>query len=337
MAYDIMHPNKDVFELDYQEYDVPVRKVDVKPFLFETGAAAKAEAILDNVTAEVQNNLMRRIYSSKPSMLSSDVTAPDQRVLDAEEFLNMPADEELSAESSEQQQSANETGVISENNFPRIAVVLDDIGLSEPFVKELEVFNKPITAAFLPYGASNKKQAERLKNAGHEIMVHVPMMPHVPADLAPVTLSPEMDKAETQKDLNAMLDRFGDVGMTGVNNHMGSLLTERAKNMEYVMEVLKQRGMFFLDSKTTSHSVCKKAAEQQGVPYIERDVFLDNENDYDYIMKQLQQAESVASKQGFSVVIGHPKAQTLKAIKDWAEDVEKRGFKLVRISELIKK
>ena len=108
-------------------------------------------------------------------------------------------------------------------------------------------------------------------------------------------------------------------------------------NMEYVMEVLKQRGMFFLDSKTTSHSVCKKAAEQQGVPYIERDVFLDNENDYNYIMKQLQQAESVASKQGFSVVIGHPKAQTLKAIKDWAEDVEKRGFKLVRISELIKK
>lgn len=331
VVYDILHPDKDVFELDYQEYDIPVRKVDVKPFLFETGAAAKAEAILDNVTAEVHNNLMRRIYTSKP--------ATDRRVLDAEEFLNMPSDEELPSEPAEQQQSAADFNALpdEQSNLPRIAVVIDDIGLSEPFVKELEAFHKPLTAAFLPYGASSQKQAERLKNAGHEIMVHVPMMPHVPADLAPVTLSPEMDKAETQKELNAMIDRFGDVGMTGINNHMGSLLTERSKNMGYVMEVLKQRGMFFLDSKTTGHSVCKTAAEQQGVPYIGRDVFLDNENDYAYITGQLHQAERIASKQGFSVVIGHPKSQTLKAVKDWAENVENRGFKLVRISDLIKK
>ncbi|MCQ2735114.1 MAG: divergent polysaccharide deacetylase family protein [Alphaproteobacteria bacterium] len=331
VAYDLLHPDKDVFELDYQEYDIPVRKVDVKPFLFETGAAAEAEAILDNVTAEVQNNLMRRIYTSEPA-------TEQPAAVEVDEFLGFSTDE-LPAEPSVQPQSAKDANVAAENqnNVSRIAVVIDDIGLSEPFVKELEAFNKPITAAFLPYGVSNREQAERLKNAGHGIMVHIPMMPHVPADLAPVTLSPEMDKAETQNKLSAMLDRFGDVGMVGINNHMGSLLTERAKNMEYVMEILKQRGLFFLDSKTTGHSICKESAEQLGVPYIERNVFLDNENDYDYIIGQLHQAERIASKQGFSVAIGHPKAQTLKAIKDWAEDVENRGFKLVLVSELIKK
>lgn len=219
----------------------------------------------------------------------------------------------------------------------KIAVVIDDIGLSVPFTKEIAQIKAPLTVSFLPYGASNKEQVEALKAAGFEVMLHVPMMPHVPAALAPITLSPEMDKVETQKELNKMIDRFAGTGIYGVNNHMGSLLTERVKNMGYVMDVLKNRGLFFLDSKTTSKSVAKKVADEYGVSYIARDVFLDNKNDYDYILGQFREAEKIAKKNGFAVAIGHPHSQTLKALNDWLKEAESKDFEIVHLSDLLVK
>ncbi|MEE6206482.1 MAG: divergent polysaccharide deacetylase family protein [Alphaproteobacteria bacterium] len=323
VMYDIFHPDKDVFTVDSQEFDVPVRKVIVKPFLFETHEAKHVEDVLDNVSAEISNNLMKKIYMSKPG--TSAKSEPQ----------NTPDNNEQS--NSLQKVSSDTSAAVVPSGSALIAVVIDDVGLSEPFVKDMEKLSKPLTASFLPYGASNQNQAERLKSAGHEVMLHVPMMPHVPADLAPVTLSPEMPKDEVQKDFTTMLERFGNVGMVGINNHMGSLFTERAKNMGYVMEILKDRGMFFLDSKTTGKSVGKSVSAEYGVPYIARDVFLDNENKYDYVMGQLKQTERIAAKRGYAVAIGHPHSQTLKALQTWLNDVETRGFKLVHLSELVKK
>lgn len=226
--------------------------------------------------------------------------------------------------------------VVSEKRA-KIAIVIDDIGLSVPFTKQIAQVKAPLTVSFLPYGASNKEQVVTLSNAGFEVMVHVPMMPHVPAALAPVTLSPEMDKAETQAELNKMLDRFAGTPISGVNNHMGSLLTERVKNMGYIMEVLKQRGLFFLDSKTTGKSIARKSADEYGVTYISRDVFLDNKNDYNYIMGQFRQAEKVADKSGYAVAIGHPYSQTLKVLQDWLKDADKNGYEVVHLSDLLAK
>ena len=324
VLYDVLHPDKDLFEVDFQEFDVPVRKVEVKPFLFETHEAKHVEDILDNVAAEISNNLMKKIYTSGPSDTAKSVSGGSSD--DKTKEVVLP-----------QKVSSDTSTLKVSDGSALIAVVIDDVGLSEPFVKDMEKLSKPLTASFLPYGASNQKQAERLKAAGHEVMLHVPMMPHVPADLAPVTLSPEMPKDEVQKDFTAMLDRFGDVGMVGINNHMGSLFTERAKSMGYVMEILKERGMFFLDSKTSGKSVGKSVTAEYGVPYIARDVFLDNENKYDYVMGQLRQAEKIAAKHGYAVAIGHPHSQTLRALQDWLKEVETRGFRLVHLSELVKK
>lgn len=220
-------------------------------------------------------------------------------------------------------------------NTPQIAIVIDDVGLSTTYTKKIAELHKPITASMLTYGAANSEQARMLQNAGIEIMVHVPMMPHIPANLAPVTLSPEMSETEIKNSLTAMLDRYKGINIAGINNHMGSLFTERAKAMGYVMEVLHDRGLFFLDSKTTAKSVGKEAAEKYAVPYITRDVFLDNENKYDYIMGQLKQTERVAARKGQAIAIGHPHSETIKALQDWLPSVENRGFRLVRISELL--
>lgn len=310
------------FSLDEQHYVVDERLIEVRPFLFEIAVSDRLQRVAEIMEKEMAESPLQQLLAVEH----------DLQVNQSEKSLK----EGLTEEKSEQNEDAQEKSIVLSENKALIAVVIDDVGLSNPFVKELAKLKKPLTASFLTYGAANVKQAQLLHEAGLEIMLHVPMMPHVPEYLAPVTLSPDMDKEELQAELEKMIARYNGVKLTGVNNHMGSLLTERKQHMGYVMEVLKKHGMFFLDSKTTAHSVVKGVAEQYGVLYIARDVFLDNKNDYEYIMGQFKQTEKIAKKHGKVVAIGHPHSQTLRAMKDWLKDVENRGFRLVHISDLLK-
>lgn len=230
----------------------------------------------------------------------------------------------------------NEPETASESDA-LIAVVIDDIGLSIPFTNQIANIKYPLTVSFLPYGASNKEQVIKLKNAGFEVMLHAPMMPRVPADLAPVTLSPKMSKAEIQEKLLKMMERFEGTGMHGINNHMGSAFTESREAMQAIMEVLRERNMYFLDSKTTSRSVGRAVSKEYGVPYVARDVFLDNERQYDYIMGQFRATERIAKRQGYAIAIGHPYQQTLQALRDWLKESEQRSIKIVPLSDLVAK
>ena len=251
-----------------------------------------------------------------------------------------PAEEVIAAKEETLEVKSEPVVAKEENNNNKevlIAVVIDDVGLSVPFTNQIAKINYPLTVSFLPYGASDKAQVQKLKNAGFEVMLHVPMMPRVPADLAPITLSPQMSKAEIQEKLLIMMDRFADTGMNGINNHMGSAFTESREAMSAVMEVLHDRKMYFLDSKTTSRSVGRFVSKEYNIPYVARDVFLDNERKYDYIMGQFRATERVARNKGYAIAIGHPYSQTLQVLRDWLKDVEKRGIKIVPLSDLVAK
>ena len=167
-------------------------------------------------------------------------------------------------------------------------------------------------------------------------MLHVPMMPHIQASLAPVTLDTEMSDDEIREKFAEMLERYEGVEILGINNHMGSKFTEDERAMEVIMSELKSKNLYFLDSKTTPKSVGKKVAQEYGVPYITRDVFLDNENDYKYIMGQLLILEQIAGKKGFVVAIGHPKSETYKALKTWLDHLDTDKFELVHLYDLLK-
>lgn len=324
------------------EDGIPESLIPIEQKTAETEEVEK-EAEIEAVNEEEQTPEIKVEPEAEPEPVAEPVIQEQKQEEQNQE--SEPASElkpePVVTENNEAKVEVQEEPVANENTQSekkaKIAIVIDDVGLNNSFVKQISQIKAPLTVSFLPYGASNKEQVTTLKNAGFEVMVHIPMMPHIPAALAPVTLSPEMDKAETQTELNKMIDRFEGTGISGVNNHMGSLLTERVKNMEYVMEVLKKRGMYFLDSKTTGKSMARKAADEYGVTYISRDVFLDNKKDYDYIMGQFHQTEKVAQKNGYAVAIGHPYSQTLKALQDWLKGADSRGFEVVHLSELVSK
>ena len=216
---------------------------------------------------------------------------------------------------------------------PLIVIVIDDMGISPKRTKDISSLQAPITSAFLTYAKNAHRQMDLAKQNGHEIILHVPMEPKVSKDVAPDTLTTVMRLDEIKINIEKMLNKFPEV--KGVNNHMGSKLTEDKERMEVVMDALAERNLFFLDSKTSASSVGEKLAKEKNVKHAHRHVFLDNQNDFNYISQQLLTSEKIAKKYGYAIAIGHPKSQTFEALKAWLPSLKEKNIKLVHLSEVI--
>ena len=216
-----------------------------------------------------------------------------------------------------------------------VSIVVDDMGISAKHTKEILSIHAPLTSSFLTYGENLNTYAKEALEAGHEIMIHVPMEPMGAADLAPDTLKISMSDDEIKEAFLEMLAKFDGIEVKGINNHMGSLFTQSAPKLDIIMTVLKEKGLFFLDSKTTEYSQALEVSQIDEVPYIARDVFLDNENDYEKIKSRLEETEEIAEKTGFAVAICHPKSQTYEALKDWINGLKDKNIKLIHLSEMI--
>lgn len=216
---------------------------------------------------------------------------------------------------------------------PLIAIVIDDMGVSHRRTANISSLEYPLTSSFLTYVSDLDKQIAAAKKSGHEIMAHLPMEPQASLNVSPDVLTVKMNADQVANGLQEMLDKFKNI--KGVNNHMGSKFTEDEKRMNVVMKELSKRNLFFLDSKTTAKSVGEKTAEENGVRYVSRNVFLDNKDKFDYVMRQLRQVEKIARQNGYAVAIGHPKAQTYNALKVWLPTVKSRGIRLVPLSHIV--
>ena len=223
---------------------------------------------------------------------------------------------------------------VAAGDRPMIAVVLDDLGLNRPAARQAISLPAPLTLAFMTYAEGLAEMSSEARAAGHELMVHLPMEPrdrrHNPG---PNALTTDAPPDELVRRLNWGLERFD--GYVGINNHMGSHFTAWGSGMATVMAQLKARGLLFLDSKTSGSGVPGRLATEIGVPFAERDVFLDNDpNDPMAVRRQLVEAERIAQRRGFAVAIGHPHKVTLEALADWLPGLAERGFILVPISTI---
>jgi len=214
----------------------------------------------------------------------------------------------------------------------RIAVIIDDLGLSPAAFNRIAALPAPLTLAIMSYAPEAPVLAQAAHAAGHEVLVHVPMEPEGDIDPGPHALTTEQTREAFEQQLAWDLDRFD--GYVGINNHMGSRVTANAERMTWLFEELERRGLMFVDSRTTKETVAPMLAEHFGLPFAERDVFLDNEFGADAVEAQLKALESEARKYGYAVAIGHPHAGTIAALKAWLPTLADRGFALVPISDI---
>ena len=216
---------------------------------------------------------------------------------------------------------------------PRIAIIIDDVGLDLKGSRRAIQLPRFITLSFLPYALRLRDQTHDARELGHELMLHMPMEPMGHADPGPGALLVNQSQDEIRQRLDDALASF--TGFDGVNNHMGSKFTSNAADMEIVMNELEPRHLFFLDSRTSAKTVAEETARQHHLPTISRDIFLDDDESYASITNQLKQTEHVAMRKGYAVAIGHPHAATLQAIEEWIPSVQQRGFTLVPVHDLV--
>ena len=195
---------------------------------------------------------------------------------------------------------------------PKLAILIDDVTTSWQVKKILDI-GYPITMAFLPPNNFHKNSAKIAKLA-KIYMIHLPLeansKKYEEGDTLYVT-----DSYETiEKRIKEVVSYYPNAKY--INNHTGSKFTQNKAAMDKLFRALKKYNLIFVDSKTTSKSVTRKYALKYNVPYLSRNIFLDNKQDKTYIQNQLKKAIKFAIKKGQAIAIGHPHKITLKTLKD---------------------
>lgn len=221
----------------------------------------------------------------------------------------------------------------------QVAIIIDDIGNDLKPVRELLEIDADITFAVMPLCRHTRDAAEAVHRARREVLLHLPMEPlsyprERPGNGALFT---DMNDKELLFQLDKDLASVPYV--SGVNNHMGSKFMSDEEKLKLIFDRLKERKLFFIDSRTTPNSKALAASEKSGLSFASRRIFLDNRRDYKEIYRILAEIARDAQAGDVSsiIVIGHPHPETIRAIRDSAKMLREKGVSIVRASKLINK
>lgn len=215
-----------------------------------------------------------------------------------------------------------------------IALIIDDLGNNPDTGLAALQLPGSISYSFLPNTPHATVLAELAHEKGKQVMVHIPMESEHHERLGPNALLSGMSEIEYKQQLYAALDAVPYA--VGLNNHMGSLLTQQQQPMKWLMDILGKKNLFFLDSRTTTKTVAKQTADSMGVTALRRDVFLDNSRDEQAILSQFRELVNKAKRRGFATGIAHPYPETITILKKILPDLEQQGVDLVFASDIAK-
>lgn len=218
--------------------------------------------------------------------------------------------------------------------LPRVALIVDDLGYDKKIAEKFLELDINLTFSILPHSPFQNEIARLAGEKGIEIMLHLPMEPVEYPEVNPgpgtllSSMSPDELIHQLEDDLNAL------PGITGVNNHMGSKLTAESTQMYQIFSILKQRGLFFIDSRTTSDSMGRPSARLFQIPFAERDVFIDHYLKPNFIRKQIKELIRIARLNGAAVGILHPHSTTYQILHEALPDLQNQ-VQLVSASKIV--
>lgn len=215
----------------------------------------------------------------------------------------------------------------------RLAIIIDDIGYNQSQSERAARLDGAFTLSILPFTPHGLSSAKLAHDHGKELMLHLPMSAINNLPLGKGGLVSGMEKAVFLKAFQQDIDNIPHI--QGVNNHMGSRLTQEAEPMQWLMEALRPRGLYFVDSRTSAQTKAFDIAISHQIPSLKRDVFLDDINETAAIEFQLNRALQFARQRGSAVAIGHPYPATLGVLERLQGFLDKQQVKLVYASQLL--
>jgi len=218
---------------------------------------------------------------------------------------------------------------------PMIALVLDDNGYNLEQSQTFIALPFPLTLSVLPSLKYSRQVAQEAIAQGKEVILHCPMESYEGNQwLGPGAIFVSMSEEEIKKQVEA--DLYDVPGATGVNNHMGTRATEDARVMRAFLSYLKERGLYFLDSKVTAGSKASQIGRELKATVLENDLFLDHDPDPQAIRENMKRLGEIARKKGVAIGIAHVYTRNLlPLLKEQGEDWKKEGLRMVRLSEVI--
>lgn len=223
--------------------------------------------------------------------------------------------------------------VQAQSQQPQVAIIIDDIGYQKV---DPDIIRLPyaLTVAVMPFTPNGQEMTALAHQFGKEIMLHMPMeavaQNHL---LGKGALRRPMNKQQVQHALRQALDSVPQA--IGINNHMGSLYTSLPEQMDWVMQVVAERQLYFIDSKTTGKSVVAAKTHKYNIKSRSRDVFLDNDKSYKALDRQFNQLIHIAKQHGHAIAIGHPYPETYRYLKKNLPRLTQQGIKVVPASALL--
>jgi polysaccharide deacetylase 2 family uncharacterized protein YibQ len=215
-----------------------------------------------------------------------------------------------------------------------LAVIIDDAGYD---LDELAAFLSlpgALTIAVLPNLPHSQEAARRVISAGKDLLLHCPMEAEGGENPGPGALATGQDSRELESRLAAAFESVP--GAIGMNNHMGSKATADPVLMATVMGWLKLHGKIYVDSRTSAKTVGPREAARAGVPFLERDVFIDAGRSEEEIQSAWAAGIAEAKARGSAVLIGHVQNPAVAAIlRGAAATLAAQGVRLGSLAEVM--
>ena len=214
-----------------------------------------------------------------------------------------------------------------------IAIIIDDIGHNRRAGERAIDIQAHLTFAVIPETQHAVRLASYAHSAGREVMVHLPMANTMNQPLGGLGLTNGL----SEQDVATVLDQAVRLVpfASGINNHVGSALTQEPQAMVWLMRAVKRHKLFFVDSRTTHKSVASEIALQENIRTASRDVFLDNDRSLYGIDKEFRRLLAVAKRRKTAIAIGHPYPSTLQYLEHALPMLKREGVRLISVSEML--
>lgn len=214
-----------------------------------------------------------------------------------------------------------------------VAIIIDDLGYNLRDGNRALGLPGAITYSILPYTRHSHFLALQANQSGREVMLHLPMENLRDHDIGPDGLTSRLQKTEF---VSALHKALADVPFVrGINNHMGSYLTQQSEQMHWLMTEIRAQQFYFVDSRTTPMSVASDIAKQNRILESSRDVFLDNTRSFYSIDLSFRHLIRLAKANGSAIAIGHPHATTLAYLELALPLLKDEGIQLISVSSLL--
>lgn len=243
------------------------------------------------------------------------------------------SDEKNEASKSQSSTAPQDFGFPPASKDAVLCVVFDDGGQNVAQLKRCIALPFPVTVAVLPRLAHSKECAALVRQSGNEVILHQPMQAiNLGVNPGEGAILPQMSGGEIAATLSQNIAELAPI--SGINNHEGSLITEDEVKVGFVLETVHQKGIYFLDSRTSSATKIPSVAMEMGFSYFQRDIFLDNEKSRENILGELRRGVEIANRQGFAIMIGHVwSAEILPSVlEEVYPELKKKGYRFSTVS-----